>query len=72
LIEPPVVGGPIVQRSPEPSGASAEEARLESEAGERQQAAPKRINAYAINKLAFQIAYAVCAGEPRCSSKVSA
>ena len=46
-----------------------EGARLESEAGERHQATPKRVNAHAISDLTFQNYHAVCVRKPRCSSR---
>ena len=46
-----------------------EGARLESEAGERHQATPKRVNAHAISDLTFQNDHSVCVRKPRCSSR---
>ena len=49
-----------------------EGARLESEAGERHQATPRRVNAHAISDLSFQNYRSVCVGKPRCSSRFRA
>jgi hypothetical protein len=51
--------------------ANAECARLESEAGERHGATPKRLNAHAIRDLTFQNDHSVFHRKPRCSSKVA-
>jgi hypothetical protein len=49
-----------------------EGARLESEAGERHQAAPKRVNAHPISDLTYQNYRSVWVGKPRCSSRFQA
>jgi hypothetical protein len=46
-----------------------EGARLESEAGERYRATPKRVNAYAISDFTLQNEHSVCVRKPRCSSR---
>jgi len=45
-----------------------EGARLESEACQRYQATPKRLNAHVISDLTFQNDHSVCVRKPRCSS----
>ena len=46
-----------------------EGARLESEAVQRHQATPKRLNAHAISDLTFQNDHSLCVRKPRCSSR---
>jgi hypothetical protein len=46
-----------------------DQARLESEARDRQQATPKRLNAHAMSGLDVLEYHSVCVRKPRCSSR---